>query len=181
MTIEASDPTLITEKRKFQLEEAILILLLILSLVGIGITDFSPSDGYWYWIAMIVVFCLAAIFIGWMQSKQHFKDFKKLFFEQLFHWCSSMLVVGAAFSLLHSGHLRPDSTGLVILLILSLATFLDGLRVGWRFSMNGLFLGVSAVIVGYVQRFMWIEILLAVGIVGFTFLVDYWRARRSGL
>ncbi|MGR8935193.1 MAG: hypothetical protein ACU837_12500 [Gammaproteobacteria bacterium] len=171
------ESNLITEKRKFQLEEAILILMLILSLIGIGITDYSPADGYWYWIIMIGVFCIAAIFIGWMQSKRHIKDFKKLFLEQIFHWSSSMLIVGAVFSLLHAGRLYPASAGLVIMLVLSLATFLDGLRVGWRFSMNGLFLGVSAVIVGYVERFMWIEILLAVGIVALTFLVDYWRER----
>lgn len=174
------ESSLITDKRKFQLEEAILILLLILSLIGIGITDYSPADGYWYWIIMIGIFCIAAIFIGWMQSKRHFKDFKKLFLEQIFHWSSSMLIVGAVFSLLHAGRLNSTSAGLVIMLIVSLATFLDGLRVGWRFSMNGLFLGVSAVVVGYVQRFMWIEILLAVGIVAFTFLVEYWR-KRSGV
>jgi hypothetical protein len=179
MNADVPESMLMTEKRKFQLEEAILILLLILSLVGIGVTDFSPHDGYWYWITMIGVFCIAAILIGWMQSKRHFRDFKKLLLEQLFHWSCSMLIVGAAFSLMHAGHLHADATGLVILLILSLATILDGYRVGWRFSMNGLFLGVSAVVVGYVERFMWIEILLAVGIVAFTFLVEYWRERRA--
>lgn len=180
MNTDASG-SLITEKRKFQLEEAILIVMLILSLVGIGITDYSPADGYWYWIAMIGVFCIAAIFIGWMQSKQHFRDFKQLLLEQLFHWSSSILIVGAVFSLLRAGRLNSASAGLVIMLILALATFLDGLRIGWRFSMNGLFLGLSAVIVGYVQRFMWIEILLAVGIAAITFIVEYWRARRNAV
>ena len=40
-----SEDILITEKRRFHIEEAILVLLLILSLVGIGIMDFSPADG----------------------------------------------------------------------------------------------------------------------------------------
>lgn len=170
----------VSEKRRFQLEEGILVLMLALSVIGIVVTDFSPDDGYWYWIAMIGVNCVAAVLIGWMQSKRHFRDFKKLLLEQLFHWGSSMLAVGAAFSLLHIGQLHAQSTSRVILLILALATFLDGLRVGWRFSMNGLFLGISAVVISYVQRYMWVEILLALAIVAFTFLVEHWRERRSG-
>ena len=43
-----SENTIITDKKKFQLEEAVLILLLVLSLVGVGITDFSPADGFGY-------------------------------------------------------------------------------------------------------------------------------------
>jgi hypothetical protein len=179
MNAEAPDPLPISEKRKFQFEEAVLILLLILSLVGNGISNFSPADGYWYWMAMIVVFCLAAILIGWLQSKHHFRDFKKLFMEQLFHWGVSMVAVGEAFFLLHAGQLTMVNTALVIMLILSLATILDGLRVGWRFSMNGVFLGASAMISAYVLSPMWIEVPLALGIVALTVLVEYWRERRS--
>jgi hypothetical protein len=181
MNAEAPDPLPLTEKRKFQVEEAVLILLLVLSLVGNGVTDFSPADGYWYWMAMIVVFYLAAVLIGWIQSKHHFGDFKQLFLEQLFHWAASMLSVGATFSLLHAGQLTMVNTGLVIMLILSLATILDGLRVGWRFSMNGVFLGASAVISAYVTRPIWIEVLLALGIVVFTILVEHWRERRGSV
>lgn len=163
--IEAPDPMPITEKRKFQFEEGVLIFLLILSLVGIGVTNFSPADGYWYWMAAIVVFCLAAILIGWIQSKHHFRDFKRLLLEQLFHWASSMLIVGAAFLLLNAGQLTMVNTGLVIMIILALATILDGLRVGWRFSMNGVFLGTSAVLSAYMVNPMWIQVVVALGIV----------------
>lgn len=179
MNTGTPEPMLITEKRKFQLEEVILIVLLILSLVGIGITDYSPAQNYWYWIGMFGVFSIAAVLIGWLQAKRQFKDFKRLFLEQIFHWTSSMLIVGAMFALMHADRLYPASAGLVIMLILALSTFLDGLRIGWRFSMNGLFLGVSAVIIAYIQRFMWIEILLALGIAAITFLVQYWRERRG--
>ncbi|MCF6202298.1 MAG: hypothetical protein L3J59_01310 [Methylococcaceae bacterium] len=40
---------------------------------------------------------------------------------------------------------------LVILLLLSLATMLDGLRIGWCFSQVGLYLGISSVI----RCFLW--------------------------
>ncbi len=174
--MSSNDPDLniISDKRKIQLEEAILIFLLFLSLVGVGISHYSPPDGYWYWILMIFVFGLFSILIGWLQSKQTDTDVKKLLFEQTFHWGSCMLVVAALFTLLHSDHITSDSTGLIMLLILSLATFLDGQRVGWRFSLIGFFLGISAIISSHMDNPMLLEILLAIAIVASTLMWDEW-------
>ena len=170
----------ISEKRKFQIEEAILILLLILSLAGIGITDFSPDDGYGYWLLMVLVFGLFAILIAWLQSKQHdVVDFAEILKEQFMHWSTSLLVVGGAFLLQKSGQLNKISASLVILLILSLATILDGIRIGWRFSLVGLFLGISAVVVAYYENFMWIEILIAITIVAATISWEIWMNKRA--
>lgn len=174
-----SENTIITDKKKFQLEEAVLILLLILSLVGVGITDFSPADGFGYWLVMVAVFAVLAILIGWRQSKYHPEDFKIILREQALHWFTSLLVVGGAFMVEKSGRIQPEEAGLVIVLILSLATMLDGLRVGWRFSLVGLFLGVSAVIAAYTEHFLWIELLIAIGIVVLTILWEVWKAKRA--
>jgi cobalamin synthase len=177
--MSTDDPNLnfISTKRKFQLEEGILIFLLFLSLVGVGISHYSPPDGYGYWIAMIFVFGLFSILIGWLQSKQTDADVRKLLIEQSFHWGSCMLVVAALFTLLHTDHITSDSTGLIMLLILSLATFLDGQRVGWRFSLIGFFLGISAVISAHMSNPMLIEILLAIAIVASTLMWDEWFAK----
>lgn len=170
---------IINDKKFFHFEEAVLILLLILSLVGIGITDFSPADGFGYWLIMVAVFVICAIFIGWRQSKYHVEDFKIILRKQSLHWFTTLLVVGGAFLVEKSGRLHPEDAGLVILLILSLATMLDGLRVGWRFSVVGLFLGVSAVIAAFTQHFLWIELLIAIVIVVMTILWEVWKAKRA--
>ncbi|WP_027159212.1 hypothetical protein [Methylobacter luteus] len=174
-----SEDYLIPSKRRFHFEEAILVLLLILSLVGIGINDFSPADGLGYWIIMVFVFGLFGILIGWLQSKHNIDDFKKIVREQSIHWLTSLIVVGGAFLVQKSGRIDPESAGLVILLILSLSTILDGLRVGWRFSFVGLFLGTSAVVAAYTEHFLWIEILIAIGIVLITVLWEYWMEKRA--
>jgi hypothetical protein len=169
----------LTAKSRFQIEEAILILLLILSLVGIGITDYSPSDGYGYWLIMVVVFAVFGILIGWLQSKHRAEDFKLILREQSLHWSTSLLVVGGIFLIHQSGRIAEDDAGLIILLILSLATMLDGLRVGWRFSLVGLFLCISAIIAAYTQHFLWIELLIAIIIVGGTIFFEYWLEKKA--
>ncbi len=171
---------LINEKRKFQIEEAILILLLVLSLVGNGITDFSPNDGYTYWLIMVVVFGLFAILIAWLQSKKHdMFDFTAILKEQFMHWSASLLIVGGTFLLHKSGQLTEISASLVILLILSLATILDGIRIGWRFSLVGLFLGISAIVIAYSKNFMWLNAFIAIAIVASTILWEVWLNKRN--
>jgi hypothetical protein len=169
----------ISEKRKFQVEEGILIFLLILSLTGVAITDFSPDDGYGYWIIMVFVFAVFAILIAWLQSKHKEGEFKVIVTDQSLHWATSLLVVGGAFLLQKSGHLTPQSAGLVILLILSLATMLDGLRIGWRFSLVGLFLGSSSIIGAFYKSSIWIDLVFAIVIVISTFLWEFWKNKQA--
>jgi hypothetical protein len=175
-----SEEPFITPQRKFHIEEAVLVVLLILSMIGIGITDFSPADGFGYWMVMALVFAVSAILIGWLQSKHRAEDFKIILREQSIHWALSLLVVGGVFLVEQSTRIRPEDTGLVILLVLSLATMLDGLRVGWRFSLLGLFLGVCAIIAAYIERFIWISALLGITIVAVTIFWEFWTAKKAG-
>lgn len=171
--------TSISEKRKFQVEEAILILLLIFSLIGTAISDYSPDDGYGYWLGMVVVFAIFAIIIAWLQSKHKDGEFKEIVKEQCLHWLTTMLVVAGAFLLRNAGQLSAESASLVILLLLCLATILDGLRIGWRFSLVGLFLGSASIIRGYYEPFLAIDIIIAVIIVIASFLWEYWMNKRA--
>ena len=170
--------TEMTAKRRFYVEEAILILLLILSLIGVRITDYSPVDGYGYWMMMVFVFALFAMIIAWQQSRHRMTDFKKIIREQSLHWFTSLLVVEGIFSLQKTEHLSQADAGIVIMMILAQSTVLDGLRVGWRFSLVGIFLGISAIIAANTQHFFWIEIIIAILIIIVTILVEVWQARR---
>jgi hypothetical protein len=165
---------IISARRKRQIEAIILILLLILSLGGIFINDYAPSDGFGYWVMMVFIFAFFSIIMGWLQAQQQDEDFGPVLRDQALHWLFSLLVVGGA-----SIVLKPENnSGLIILLILSLAVVLDGMRVGWRFSVVGIFLGVSAVIPTYTQHFFWVELVIVATIVILTIIRSFW-ARRS--
>jgi len=97
------------------------------------------------------------------------------------HWATSLLVVGGAFLIRQSGRIAEEDAGLIILLILSLSTILDGIRVGWRFSLVGLFLGVAAVVSVYTPHFLWIELGIAILIVAVTIAWELWTERKAQL
>ncbi len=158
--------------RHFSIEETIFILMVILSLLGIVITDFSRPDGYGYWMVMVVVFGALAIFVSWMQAKTSDNDFAEIVKEQGLH---TLIVVGAASLVIKT----EINASLVILLILSLATMLDGMRIGWQFILLGFFLATCAIIVAYVEHFILACFGLAVLVVIGTFVWGFWLNRQS--
>lgn len=164
-------------KRASSVEDAVLILLIALSLVGVGVTNFSPTDGYWYWMFMIVIFGLISIILAFVEAKRMDGTVvREVVGVQAIHWLGSMLTVFGVFLLLQADRLTYENSGLVILLILALATFIDGIHLGWRFSMAGLFLWLTAVVAAYIDDFMWIVLVLGLGIIMFTLL---WERRGS--
>jgi hypothetical protein len=168
---------IISARRKRQIEAVILILLLMLSLGGIFINDYAPSDGFGYWVMMVFVFAFFSIILGWLQSQSRpfGDDFVTVLREQALHWLFSLLVVGGA-----SIVLKPENnSGLIILLILSLTVVLDGLRVGWRFSVVGIFLGISAVIPTYTQHFFWVELVIVATLITLTIVWSFWLRRNN--
>jgi hypothetical protein len=56
-------------KRLFGLYEIIPIGLILLSIIGIGITDFSPADSHRYWFAMVPVFAAACLILEWSRAR----------------------------------------------------------------------------------------------------------------
>ncbi|MDD2760226.1 MAG: hypothetical protein PHH11_08015 [Methylomonas sp.] len=165
---------LISGPRHFGIEQAIFILMLILSLLGIVVTDFSRHDGYGYWLFMVLVFGMLSILVSWLQSKRGEIEFGDIVKAQATHWLLTFLVVAAAFLVQKSGQLTETSASLVILLLLAMATMLDGSRIGWQFTLIGLFLAACAIIIAYVDAFIWICIGLAFTVVIATFLWNKW-------
>ncbi|AEG02439.1 hypothetical protein [Methylomonas methanica] len=166
--------------RHIGLEEAVFIVLVILSLLGISITDFSPHDGYGYWIMMVFVFAGLSIFVSWLQSKANEDDIGIIVKAQAMHWLHTLIVVGAAFLLNKSGQLTDTGASLVILLILALTTMLDGYRIGWQFSLLGFFLASCAIVVAYVEHFILASSGLGLLVVAGTFFWNYWLRKNSG-
>ena len=104
-------------KNKRFIEEIILFIVFALSLIGMGITDFSPLDSHRYWVLMIILLAIASIGLGW--SKEDYQGkIVELAIRQLIHWGATLITVSGVYLLLYTGRLNYESTGLIIELIL---------------------------------------------------------------
>jgi hypothetical protein len=85
-----------------------------------------------------------------------------------------LVAVNLVYFLLHSGRLDSENTGLVILLILALATFLAGLRLDWRLCILGVLLGGTLILATYLEEFLWVVLMVVVAAAaGIYFMARY--------
>lgn len=130
-------------------------LRLLLSVLGayIGYTYRHTSHDYWF--AMMFLFTVIAIAPGYYyQFKQH-GDNLKAFISQLLHWAGGLCAVIVVYAYHSSGRIFHEEAGLIVLLILALTTYLDGIQRGWRCIFAGLFLGLIAICVAYFDSYIW--------------------------
>ncbi|HEB89613.1 MAG TPA: hypothetical protein ENI85_08595 [Deltaproteobacteria bacterium] len=164
------------QRRRIPFEGIVLCLVLALSLFGIGITDYSPMKSRHYWAAMTLVLALSGIAIGGARAKRIGRPVGEYLVDQLVHWAATGAAVGGVFLLLESGRLNYENTGLVLLLLLGLSTFLDGFRVGWHFSLIGVLMFLAAIIAGFVEQYLWVLLVVSGGMAIAAIL---WERRRG--
>ena len=163
-----------TLKRYLGPDGVIMILLVLLSIVGIGITDFSPLLSHWYWLAMVIVIGIACIVMEWSRARKMGLNATTIVKKEVFIWLSVLVAVNLVYFLFHSGRLDSENTGLVILLILALATFLAGLRQDWRLCLLGVLLGGALILATYLEEFLWIVLMVVLAAAaGIYFMARY--------
>jgi len=91
--------------------EIVIIVLIALSIIGIGITDFSPADSYKYWVAMVPIFCGACLILEWSRVRGRGFKWTTLLRTQLLHWVGLLVAVRLVFEMLHKGRLDNENTG----------------------------------------------------------------------
>ena len=165
-----------TLKRYLGANGVIMIMLMLLAIVGIGITDFSPRLSHWYWLAMVVVVGIACIVMEWSRARKKGLGIGAILKNEVLIWLSVVLAVNLVYFLLHSGRLDSENTGLVILLILALATFLAGLRLGWRLCILGALLGGALILATYLEEFLWIVLMVVLAATAGIYLLARYQS-----
>jgi hypothetical protein len=167
-------------KRLFGLYEIILIVLILLSMIGIGITDFSPADSRLYWLAMVPVFAAACLILEWSRARGKGQKWTTIVRTQLLIWFGLLLAVLLVYLLLHTGRLDNENTGLIILLLLALTTFFAGIHLGWRLFIVGIFLGVALIGATYLEEFVWMFLIIALVVVAIFLLLKRYAGTKMG-
>jgi hypothetical protein len=155
----------------------VMIALLLLDVIGIGVTQFAMDFSQWYWLGMVVVTGLACAFIVRFRGHNDELNTAGMLRDEILFWLAVLGAVNLVFFLYQAGRLDSENSGLVILLILALSTFLAGLRLGWQLCLLGGTLAAALVVAAYLEQFLWL--LLLGGLVTVAVLYFLSRARGS--
>ena len=156
---------------KVGFEEFAFLGLVALSVIGEVVGNYSPIISFWYWLTMMPVFAATAIITEWSRARAAGQSAMKVIWIQVAHWGGTVIALFATYSLWHVGRLGNEHTGLIVLLLLALTTFLDGYHVGWRFYLAGLLLFAYTIVAALLKSVIWLTLLIAIPVVIFGL---YW-------
>ena len=155
-------------------EEAIIVTLIVLSTVGIAITNFRPFESYYFWLAMVPVFGLTSLYIGWSKARKRGEGISRIIWLQLLHWGGLLAAIGLIYLLYYqTGRIDNNQLALLTLLSLALATFLAGVHFEWRFMVVGVILGAAVAGAAFVEQVIWMIILPVVALI--VLAVFWWK------
>jgi hypothetical protein len=147
---------------RLQSNHHLFLLRLALSLLGILIARIYRHSGHDYWLVMTVLFGLLALAPDYYRVRQNGEDSAGLV-RQALHWSGGLFAALVVYAYHGTGRIFHEEAGLIVLLILALTTYLDGLHTGWRNCFMGIFLCLTAISIGYFDDYFWPLFILASG------------------
>jgi hypothetical protein len=146
---ESVAPT--TAPKSIWLKELPYAVVLILTLLGVAYTSFTrrPTTGYWEFL--VPVMGVVCIWSGWHHAHDK-KAQLRLIWTQAVHWLAFFAAMNLLLLPSVQRMLNADATGLAILLLLALGTFVAGIHIP---SLEVCILGFVMAL--FVPAIAWIE------------------------
>jgi hypothetical protein len=135
----ATDPADDSRRAGFLQRKVPFVVLLVLAIVGVAYTNISqqPLVGYWEFLALATgVVCVVTQWAGARDKQARFR----LVTTQALHWAAILVTMNIVLLSGVQSMLPAPATGLVLLTLLALGTFLAGVNF---FSLQICFLGVA--------------------------------------
>jgi len=150
------------------------ILLIVLALIGIAYTDIAPTRAGLYWQVLALVYGVLAVFTDWSQASARVGGRMRLIWTQILHWGAFFVTMRLVFLPVIQENLNSDVTGLVLLFLLTLSTFLAGIYINLRLCVVAVFLGVGTVSIALLdQASLLMTMLGALAVVGLMLWTRY--------
>lgn len=160
--------------RRYLISHGHLITMVVLGMAGAVYTDLYPAASLRYWQLMAPVFCLICIASQWSRAPS-----LALVRRQVLHWGVFLGVMQLLFLPPMQHSLDSDVTGIFLLVLLALSTFLAGVYLDWRFGVVGVFLGICAVLIAFLDEAAAMISVAAIAIVA-AMVLWHWLADKIG-
>ena len=160
-------------------------LMILLSWIGAAYTQTDAQSSRW-WHYLIPVFGLICIATQWSNVEPTAKARALLIVRQILHWGTLLLLMQVVFMATTQGFMSSfddRQASFLLMLNVTLTTFLAGIYSDWRLCVVAIFLGSSSTVMIMVQNLMPILVYAGIGIIIvyliWNWLYNRWQARRS--
>ena len=147
------------------LKELPYVVVLVLTLIGVAYSSFTkrPTTGYWEFL--VPVTGAVCIWSGWRYAADK-KEQLRLIWTQAAHWLAFFVAMNLLLLPSVQKMLNTDATGLAILLLLALGTFVAGVHIpAWEICILGFVMAL------FVPAIAWIEEAALIVLLGLIVLI----------
>jgi hypothetical protein len=143
------------------------LVVLILALFGVAYTSMSGRPLYGYWEFLAIVIGLACIGIGWRQTRDKAAR-RQLLITQSLHWLAFLIAMSILLLPSVNTFLNGPATGLALMLLLALGTFVAGVHVSWEIAVLGIILALTVPAMAWLKQSALLLVLIGLVIGGFA-------------
>ncbi|NOT84296.1 MAG: hypothetical protein HOP02_05805 [Methylococcaceae bacterium] len=163
--------------KSFAPEHAVFIAQMLLALCGAYLTNYIEAASHFYWLIMLLLSALVTLIPDFAQMQANEPQAKQRFYTHVQYWVGSLFAAMIVYALHEDGRIDIHETGLIILLILALSTYFDGVvKASKRTMFTGFYLGLIVLSTAFPETYLLQLFLLAVGVVAFSHYVQMARS-----
>lgn len=143
------------------------LVVLIMAIAGVAYTSMSGRPLYGYWEFLAFAIGLACIAIGWRQAPDQAAR-KQVLITQSLHWLAFLIAMGILLLPSVNTFLNGPATGLALMLLLALGTFVAGVHVSSEIAALGILLALTVPAMAWLKQSALLLVLIGLVIGGFA-------------
>jgi hypothetical protein len=146
----------------FWLRELPYAAVWVLTIIGIAYTSFAKQALITYWELLAVVIGILCVITGWRYTETG-RERVRLIGTQALHWLAILGAMNLVLLPTVQTMLNVDATGLAILMLLALGTFIAGVHTfDWQVSLLGLVMALCVPAIAWIERSALLVLLIIV-------------------
>lgn len=161
----------------FWLKQLPYLIALVLTILGVAYTSVSRQPVVGYWQFMAVAMAVVCIGTGWLHTMSGPARFRMVW-TQVLHWLAfsvAMLIVQLPEV---QRMVSTNATGLALLMLLALGTFVAGVHVSWQICVLGIAMALFVPAIAWLQQSA-LFLLLAAAVIGGIVITFLWTQSGS--
>jgi hypothetical protein len=143
------------------------LVVLILALIGVAYTSMSGRPLFGYWEFLAIAIGLACIGIGWRKTTDKAAR-RQLVITQSLHWLAFLIAMSILLLPSVNTFLNGPATGLALMLLLALGTFVAGVHVSSEIAVLGIILALTVPAMAWLKQSALLLVLIGLVIGGFA-------------
>jgi hypothetical protein len=159
----------------FWLRELPYLIVLLLAVLGVAYTSFSRKPLVTYWEFLAILIAITCVVTGWLNFDER-RARVRLLWTQALHWMAFLFAMNLVLLPGVQRMLNSEATGLTLLMLLALGTFISGVHIAsWQICFIGFVMAIGVPGIAWLDQSALIVVLALITVVAIGATVMWWR------